>query len=763
MFAIPLVAQKQVFSTYDWTQSVGEVQFAEVWADVKTPGGFPEFLATQDSRRTYAVGTIEVRDARPNTLFSQSPAIPHDGFGFLLGANQKRQVVIVQSSRTGDNGIQWQTYLYGSSTLAIGEDPRAMNARAISVWEATDPEDARIAVCGETFDEIVPESQAPTGWPQANASHPSGFISVLDGFGNLLWSFHFFAGTNPNLDCAVTDLSIRVDAEGNEIVTYCGISTHGLAISGTTSLNPILPFAAPAPGVSDGSTNQGTGQWDAFVGRLVRSGGTTTRQFHSIVGGPGTDGAFGLAEVEPDLFAVTGFTETTAASGAAFFPFLGGFSGPYRAAFLTVFDARSLATGLKVFSSDRIAANTDGTTTFPRDITVGTSQITQSQAIHKLYVGGSTNDASAPAAAGFGYIRGSLQGVSDGFVAVMGILDPTVTAASLTPIAFSFWGGEGADGITGINNWNEFPDQLATVGFTGTNIGVTSWLHNESFGFATPPGHGGRPTNSNELLELRNETLGDPAAVDLPAAMGAKNATASTAFDTGGLGQESGGGVSVGNDGRVDIVGMSDGSNYPVLGLGSRSNDASRDAVRTELDMVLQPTASASGVGRTDGTGFQPTPAFPPRNSSGQVIFTGGTTPTCALKPFGRRVGEPAPPLQRMLIEYEGNHVTGSASDASILVTRPSSTIGTAIVQLNLPPTTPFVTISGTDFWLGDPSVQNALFAYIGNPVTFRMPLPPINGTGIFSVQLICLVTGTTFGPNCTADFTASPALFFGI
>jgi hypothetical protein len=45
----------------------------------------------------------------------------------------------------------------------------------------------------------------------------------------------------------------------------------------------------------------------------------------------------------------------------------------------------------------------------------------------------------------------------------------------------------------------------------------------------------------------------------------------------------------------------------------------------------------------------------------------------------------------------------------------------------------------------------------------FRMPLPPINGTAIFSVQLICLVAGTTFGPNCTADFTASPALFFGI
>jgi hypothetical protein len=45
----------------------------------------------------------------------------------------------------------------------------------------------------------------------------------------------------------------------------------------------------------------------------------------------------------------------------------------------------------------------------------------------------------------------------------------------------------------------------------------------------------------------------------------------------------------------------------------------------------------------------------------------------------------------------------------------------------------------------------------------FRMPLPPINGTGIFSVQLICLVSGTTFGPNCTADFTSSPALFFGI
>lgn len=762
MFAIPLAAQKQIFSTYDWTQSVGEVQFAEVWADVKTPGGFPEFGATPDSRRTYAVGTIEVRDARPNVLFSQSPAQPHDQAGFFLSAVSKRQVVIVQSNRTSDNGIDWQTFLFGSTIT----DPnaRAMNARAISVWEATDPQDARIAVCGETFDQIVPKSQAPGGWSTANTNHPSGFISVLDGLGNLLWSFHFFAGTNPDLDCAVTDLSIRVDAEGNEIVTYCGISTHGLATSGTTFLDPILPFSSLAPGVtSGGDTNQGTGQWDAFVGRLVRTGVTTTRQFHSILGGPGTDGAFGLAEVEPDIFAVTGFTETTLATSTSFFPLLipGGVTGPYRRGFVTVFDARTIASGLKIYSSDSIGSGSTGHTTFPRDISVGTSQLSGTTTPYKLYIAGSTNDPGANS--GFVLVNGALQGASDGFVAV-GVLDPSIAGPStVSTLAFSFWGGEGEDGITGVNNWNEFPDQFATVGFTDGDIGVSSWLHNETFGYNTPPSHPAPQTGGLEIIKLRTAILGASNGVDRPAAIGAVSATSSTPFDTGGLGQESGGGVAVGNDGRVNIVGMSDGTNYPVIGSGSRSNDASRDAVRSELDMVLQPTASTTGVGRTDGTGFQPATAFPPR-SAGLVTFTGGTTPTCALKPFGRRIGEPAPPLQRMLIEFEGNAPTSTTSDASILVTRPSSILGTAVVQINLPPATPFATIGGVDFWLGDPSAQNALFVYVGIPVTFRMPLPPITVPGIFSVQLICLLAGTTtFGPGCISDFAASPALFFGV
>jgi hypothetical protein len=790
LFAIPLTAQKQIFSTYDWTQATAgsEQQFREVWADVKTPGGFPEFGANADARRTYAVGTIEVRDTRMGlALYSQFRADPHDLQGFFLtAATAKRQVVIVQSSKAGDNGIAWQTYLFGSTTgISPNSNTRAMNARAISVWEATDPLNARIAVCGETYDEIVPQSQAPSGWAQANASNPSGFISVLDGTGALRWSFHFFAGNDPDADCAITDLSIRVDAEGNEIVTYCGISSHGLATSGTTHLDPIHPFASPIAGtLSAGDTNQGTGQWDGFVGRLVHNSSGTSRTFHSIVGGPGTDGLFGLAEVDENVFAVVGYTETAQSTGPGLFPFPAPTAptAPYRHGALLVFDARTIGSGLVLHSGVPIGTGNRDLSTIARDVCVGFDSLitaTASPTSQKLYVVGSTNDGGFGSTAFSAGTNPSIHGQDDGFVCVA-YLDATplapVGTGSLFPLGYNYWGGPGDDGLTGVNNWNEFSERIATVGWrsTGgaTDIGVTSWLHNESFGFGNPPGNTAPPIQTLELIEVRTSVFGS-STTDLPAAMGPVCATSvGLAFDTFGLDQESGGGIAVGNDGRINAVGMSNGTNYPVLGAGSRSDNAVQDAVRTELDMVLGPSVSVGGaplmgMGRTDGTGFQASPAFPPRDPSTlQVTHTGGTTPACALAPFGRRIGEPLPPLQRMLIDYEGNPPLAGSCDAAILVTRPSSTIGTAIVQLGLPPATPWLTLGGTDFWLAGPSSQNAQLLFFGSPTTLRIPLPTFPITGSLpvqlSVQVICLLAGTTtFAPGCTSDFTASPALFF--
>jgi hypothetical protein len=56
------------YSTHDWTATGNADSLREQWADVKTPWG-PE-----GSRRTYTVGTIEVRQVNLGSSFSGAPA-----------------------------------------------------------------------------------------------------------------------------------------------------------------------------------------------------------------------------------------------------------------------------------------------------------------------------------------------------------------------------------------------------------------------------------------------------------------------------------------------------------------------------------------------------------------------------------------------------------------------------------------------------------------------------------------------------------------
>ena len=172
-----------------------EIQdFREFWADVKTPGdGF-----------AYAVGTITVKDTRPTAQFSLAPASPSSGSGFLL-TNQVRQVVLLQQTRTDNQAIQAQRFFFGSSPQ-LSSDIKESNARGICVWPAPSPEDTRVVICGETYDKVLPLSQAPAGFPSATGSNATGFIAVYDGNLTLQWTHHLF-GANVNGECAVTDVT----------------------------------------------------------------------------------------------------------------------------------------------------------------------------------------------------------------------------------------------------------------------------------------------------------------------------------------------------------------------------------------------------------------------------------------------------------------------------------------------------------------------------------------------------------------------------
>jgi hypothetical protein len=807
------------FSTHDWTVHP-VIPFVETWADVKTPGGAPRLDLiggglVPDQRRTYCVGTIQVERTDIGSEFSGKPADPGSipTFNvFQAGQQNLRQVVIVQCNQTergtdataapDPNGIVWQRYFYGV-TPGLTIPTRATNARAIAVWEAADDADARVAICGETYDAIMPASQEPSGWTAADGTGASGYIAVYDGAGNLLWTHHFFAGNVGGRQCAITDLSIRVDGAGRDVVTYCGICNHGDPGQGT-ELSPLRPFAAPVVGTSGGSTTQAAGQWDGFVGRIVRDNGTTSRIFHSIVGGPGQDGLFGLAEINEQRFAVVGSIEADASVSSNAFPIavLGGapLVPPYRVGAVLVFDVREVEFKYppgNLVLGGAVALGSLGAevATHARDVCIGRDvgmAFGEELFIYDfLYVVGSTSDPdfstqrmifqSPPT-----YGQSTFGGNTDGFVAALWDL-PVVDL--LVPHTWSYWGGAGYDGLTGVNCWNEFPDHVAVAGFTGTqssaDIGVSTFFFDNAYGPPVPGGSTARPSNTRELFEVRQIAVGGGASDDRPAVMGLANTTdvvtgafSGGPYNTFGLGQASGGGVAVGNDGRVNVVGRTNpaGGGYPVVGAG-RAPDVGIDAVRTELDMLPQcASTSLPGVGRTDGTGWQgpgAAPSFPVFPIPG---YTGGTTPDCAIRPFGLRVGELPPSVGRMLIDYEGDAPGPGVDNAAIVVSRPPAVAGSmsaSVLWIGFPSTTgPYLYVDGTEIWADPSSWVLLLESWPGNR-PYRIPLGafPTSGSGTISVQLCCLIdptpgsgsfgfTPTTFGTGCAAEFVASPALW---
>ncbi|MFY9341302.1 MAG: hypothetical protein WAT39_02350 [Planctomycetota bacterium] len=791
------MAQNVVWSTHDWTISLGfpVPPFAEQWVDVKMPGGFPQTATTADSRRTYVVGTVVAQsfgtptspvqfsnfDAHPANL---TPPLP----------SSARQVVMLQCNNTtsaGSSTQAWQRFFFGAPSTSL-TFPQPNTARAVAVWEADAPTDRRIAICGETYDPRVEFSQSGAGWsgatgPGGGGQGATGFIAVYDGFGNVSWTHHFFSNNNPNPNvdtCTITDISIRVDAQGRETVTYCGVFTHGNPGLGS-ELSPERPYPAPSSAFSGGDTTQAPGRFDGFVGRLVRYQGTTTRVFHSIVGGPGNDGLFGLCEINENEFAVVGATEIGSTTPAGrFFPI--GLSGPgtWSVGAVLTFDARATTqpTGRLVLVGGNRIGSWGGPTnvsSFACDVSLGRNVVLNGVAgpCDMLYVVGTTDDPAlstdflGPATAGWQVLpptaQSVMQGPTDGFISAFAYIHPTGAAALMQPWTYSYWGAPGNDGLTGVNNWNEWSDQVGVVGYTTRNgtqdIATSTLFFNTSYISLIGTGNFAFANGTEQLHLIREAVIAGPDT-DTPAALPPFSGNATVGYPTISLGGARGGGIAMGNDGRTNVVGASAPplgvvSGYPPAG-GGRLGDAGIDAVRTELDML--PMALV-GVGRTDGTGFQVGAGPYPGTASG------GTTPACALSAFGVRIGSTAPVLQRMLIDYQGPAPAPGVNTAAVVVSRPTvqpNSVTLSALQIGLPPATPWAIPSGTEFWLGDPNASNLLMLDAGQanqPLRFRMPAFPSTPPGAtsLSVQAASLLVTPIGSGACSSLWSASPAIFF--
>ena len=762
---------------YEHTTTVlSPLTLNEAGADTKTPG----------KGLTYSVYTVEVVQTFFFPTFSTflstgTPANIANPLGVPAVQNGAPKQVVVLQCVDAVGEIQWQSYFFGE-TPGDAILRRATNARAISVWEADTPAEARIAICGETYEDRLPLSQDPViGFPQVTAfPDPTGFIAVFDGNGVLQWTHHFFGVqlTNPLVgqgqpDCAITDVSIRVEGSGanrRDVVTYCGVSTYGNPAGGNLWLDPILPFGSITTDTSAGDTDFGVYQWDGVVGRISRPHDAPydpqqplqglLREFHSIVGGPEQDGLFGIAETADNRFLTVGSSRHLGAMAPAVgFPFAtvapayGGVptpSYPYAVGTMLAFDAaptRLPTPGLLELENGFPVGSFSGAVSHCSDVFVHTRSF---DTVNTVFVVGTTADPDLFTAMGAVATTGydTLSGPTDGFLVVSSDI-PAADALLDGDFGGLFLGGPGDDGLTGVNSWSEHSDHAQMCGYSidsgSLQMQVASVI---CWGPGPPP------------TLLRHSVFGG-SGTERPAVMGALNATNGTsgiAYQLApGFQDSAGGGIAVDERARVTIVGASDsGTGYPVV--NGRPYRGGQDAVRTELDML------PIGVGRTDGTGSQASgaPASPP-----PAGFSGGTTPAClvAPSPYGVRIGEPPPLLQRILIDYEG--ANGPGALPTIWSTRPP-VFGDVVVgalQFGLPATTPFVLDLAEIWTLNNPTLYTEV--WVGNglrpwSIPFTVPLPA--GPQQFTAQVTCLVLTPFTAAPCGSQqlsWFASPALFF--
>ncbi|MCA8952420.1 MAG: hypothetical protein KDE27_23115 [Planctomycetes bacterium] len=776
--AAPATAQWTPFSTFDHTTTAGSpLDLREAWADAKAPG----------NGSVYVTGSIEVQNTQNNPTYSNvgaSVALGLPTFDTTMSGGFRRQVAIIQQSAANGGGIQQQVYFYGLYPNGNPELPGLhTNVRAISVWPGATEGTTRIAICGETSDNLLPRSQNPNATPSTPGNPVySGFIAVFDGGMALLWTHHVVGAfrSGQGLEhCAVTDVSIRV-VEGVDVVTYCGISSHGVDLDPVTqlptaanaSLTPVNWFTWAAPlGRADGAADNGFGQWDGFVGRLVNPGSVVGGQavdFHSVVGGLDQDGLFGLAELPDDRFVTVGSTASpvNAGGGVLAFPF----TLPNQPAFgvycmgtTLVFDP------LAALANDRLEAAisigqgaNQGVASVARDVMVHLDGVQGDLGanpmvppLHAIHVVGSTNDpmmfpsiVTNPAVTPQAMLNTTGVGpATDGFV-----LSAADTPGSVF-VPFqkgTYHGGVDDDALHGVAGWNEHRDHVTVFGRTegiGAPLADVD-LEVCNYFFDTPNGSVGVVADPTVLR--RTSVL---ATLDqVPTAMGFFHVLGGVppAWDFHDLGSPAGGGVAVEERGRITIVGQSDAmSSYPSLPgpPQSRFGRGSEDGVRTDIDLVPVGPMANNGVGRTDGTGL---------NVPIVAGADGGTTPVASRSPFGWQVGMPAPALQRINLDFEGDlpDPFAASSPASVLVDRPpfGAPIVAAFLHYGIPatPMAPFPdpTASGIEWWMDPNSVFTTSISQFGGAgfdQTVRFPLTFPTGNNIYVIQAICMLANGTF------------------
>ena len=775
-----------MYSTHDWEQQAPPSNnWSEAWSDVKTPG----------DGRTYAVGTTMAGHTDAASFFVTFSGVGGTGPGSLTQgrtggfSDAATKVVAILQVTNAQGVIQWQRFFHGDGGALSPGTITSTHARGISVFPAATTVDTRIVICGDTYDQRLELGGQESGLQ----SEAAGFVAVYDGDGRLLWT-HLFYGLDPFASTVVTDVSIHVDTRVTppiDVVTYCGLSTNGVynpnhpAPAPPTPLTPKNYFAAPPQGTGCSANPDGnpvnhpsadpslsSGQWDGIVGRLVKnhSGtGPVTQRFHAIVGGGlGDDALFGITEKDWDVFAVVGTTKTAYQPNVnTSFPLThpSWSGGPiclattpgYVHGVLVECNAGPTAQNqpLQLLGSTLIGA--PGAATVARDV-LGHGWKGVGLYPGHYYVVGSTTDPAFTA--GFpGPVLGDHHPLATGFLVASEGPQQGFTHASYWPKKED--PEAVASGAVGLGAWSEHFDHVSVSGWVqaaanGPKDLVVSSLFLDTVG---PPG--------TEHLDLvRQVTMGAPgdefaAAIDsilFPTPFLGQGHAPSFSYPAG-VGEPCGGGIAVDSRGRQTLVGSTLGvPGYPVttttVPAGRTASTAlgtnSSDAVRSVIDML------PAGVCRSDGTGQCPTPWSPTGN--------GGTTPACALSPFGNVPGV-TPALRRMFLDYEGE--AGPGQPVSLIVDRPpdESWVVLSGWQLGIPSSTPEPQLlfdHDVEIWVAGAGYIGALPATGGSIREDWGLVPPSGAT--YSCQYVCLLIQPMTGTSCTApDLTwaATPALYF--
>lgn len=761
--------------------------------DVKTPGA--RFAA---DAKTYLVGTAQVQITGGTAGYSEWPVLSPT-FGWpvfdLRSTQLTRQVAIVQC-RDAEQAIVWQRFFYGFTE----NEHRYTNARAIAVWEDPNPLLARVAICGETCEQQLPLSQLSTPLSSATDVDPTGFVAVFNGEGTLLWSFQVH-GADWEQHCAITDLFVHVETVGEvsyDVVTYCGLSTHGVP-SSATPLSPLRAFTG-VPNIAQsgytyvpaqGDTHNGAGQTDGIVGRLRhnRTSGLTTRDFHAIVGGGAEDALYGLAAFSATRFVTSGETKRAEVQNPGNLAVACPFTDPnyipqviqdwnglnhYAVGTLHAFDVFMVDGDpyLALLYGHPIGRPGEEWQTIALDVAVARAADGETTNA-KVHVVGVTNDWTNASnnlfASSLPFLQGQLAegyhgGLSDGFL-LSGLSN--LGASSNVVLTLwehgSYWGDADEDYLTGVSVWNEWPDTVYGAGMqTFVDTNPSSYDPPISSSFIGTRNLAVARFTAGQLV--RGDWVGS-TSYEFPAALG----------DLHAGGPFTGGGISVDMRGRAHVVGLSAGSSasIPFPDLGGLPGLGSHDGLHVIYELLPQ------GVWRTDGTGTRNEASFGPVPQPDG--YDGGTTPAACISALGRRIGESQPHVNRMLMDYWGP-APAAGETGGLLLLEPNfdimvnSQFTLAVLDIGILDFPTLPSFASLEIWMGTNPTTLMLYAWSGTPpagypafqtrslawpmwnVSPGMPGAPME----FAAQVFLLLPTTLPCDNsATLAMAASPAIIF--